>query len=61
MKEKPMKNKNRKSLALNREVLRSLDSVDVTNVVGGAGDQQAAAISWNGTCWSCKSCIACPV
>jgi hypothetical protein len=52
--------KARKALALNRETLRTLDRTDVANVVGGVGDQ-AAAISWNGTCWSCQSCIACPV
>jgi hypothetical protein len=53
------KPKARKSLSLNRETLRTLDKTDVANVVGGVGDQAAAAISWNGTCWSCKSCINC--
>lgn len=49
------KAKNRKTLALHTETLRSLNSEDIDQVAGGA-----AAISWNGTCWSCKSCIACP-
>jgi hypothetical protein len=53
--------KNRKTLSLNCETLRTLDRADVVNVVGGAAQEEAAAISWHGTCWSCKSCIACPV
>ena len=53
--------KNRKALSLNAETLRTLDRNEVATVAGGAADEHAAAISWNGTCWSCKSCIACPV
>jgi hypothetical protein len=63
IKEKRMNTKkSRKNLSLNRETLRSLENEQIANVVGGlqqGAGQDAAAFSWNGTCWSCKSCIAC--
>jgi hypothetical protein len=50
--------KNRKNLSLNSETLRSLENEQIANVVGGAADRPGL-ISWNGTCWSCQSCIRC--
>jgi hypothetical protein len=62
-----MKKIKKGKLALDRVTLKPLETVSLETVVGGmgeeggpgAGGQEAAAFSRQGTCWSCASCIAC--